>query len=137
MVPRNTRTIIIKSGFTAGLSHAGVASIIANSMAGLVDLIQVCPGGIICVSFLDPAHKKTYEEAGFISFGDVRCDIVVSTPITFVMVYLFTFEGSNDRVRLRRFVTSSGQTYLVSILVPVLYEWCANMTYHATLLLMA
>ena len=37
MVPRNTNTIIIKSGFPAG--------IIANSLAGLVDSIQVCPGG--------------------------------------------------------------------------------------------
>ena len=99
MVPRNTRTIIIKSGFPAGTSHAGVASIIANSLAGLVDSIQVCLGGLIRVSFIDPAHKKTYEEAGSISFGDLRCDVVVSNPITFVMVYLFPFEGSNDRVK--------------------------------------
>ena len=99
MVPRNTRTIIIKSGFPAGTSHAGVASIIADSLAGLVDSIQVCPGGIIRISFIDPAHKKTYEEARFISFGDVRCDVVVSTTITFVMVYLFPFEGDNGRFR--------------------------------------
>ena len=99
MVPRNTRTIIVKSGFPAGTSHAGVAGIIANSLAGLVDSIQVCPGGIIRISFIDPSHKKTYEEAGFISFGDVRCDVVVSTTITFVMVYLFPFEGDNGRVR--------------------------------------
>ena len=38
MVPRNTRTIIVKSGFPAGTSHAGVAGIIANSLAGLVAL---------------------------------------------------------------------------------------------------
>ena len=99
MVPRNTRTIIVKSGFPAGTSHAGVAGIIANSLAGLVDSIQVCPGGIIRISFIDPSHKKTYEEAGFISFGDVRCNLVVSTPITFVMVYLFPYEGSNERVK--------------------------------------
>ena len=99
MVPRNTRTVIIKSGFPAGTSHAGVASIIANSLAGLVDSIQVCPWGIIRISFIDPARKKTCEEAGFIFFGDVHCDVIVSTPITFVMVYLFPFEESNDRVR--------------------------------------
>ena len=99
MVPRNTRTVIIKSGFPAGTSHAGAAGIIANFLDGLVDSIQVFPGGIIRISFIDPAPKKTYEEAGFISFGDVRCDVIVSTPITFVMVYLFPFEGSNDRVQ--------------------------------------
>ena len=99
MVQHNTCTIIIKSGFPAGISHAGVAGIIANSLAGLVDSIQVCLGGLIRISFLDPAHKKTYEEAGPISFGDVRGDVVVSNPITFVMVYLFPFEGSNDRVK--------------------------------------
>ena len=102
MVPHNTCTIIIKSGFPAGISHAGVAGvagIIANSLAGLVDSIQVCLGRLIRISFLDPAPKKTYEEAGPISFGDVRGDVVVSNPITFVMVYLFPFEGSNDRVK--------------------------------------
>ena len=99
MVPRNTRTVIVKSGFPAGTSHARVAGIIADFLAGLVDSIQVCPGGIIRISFIDPAHKRTYEEAGFITFGDVRCDVVVSTPITFVMVYLFPYEGSNDRVK--------------------------------------
>ena len=99
MVPRNTRTVIIKSGFPAGTAHAGVAGITVNSLAGLVDSIQVYPGGIIRISLLGPARRKTYEEAGFISFGDVRCDVIVSTPITFVMVYLFPFEGSNDRVR--------------------------------------
>ena len=99
MVPRNTRTIIVKSSFPAGTSHAGFAGIIANSLAGLVDSIQVCPGGIIRISFIDPTHKKTYEDAGFISFGDVRCNVVVSTSITFVMVYLFPFEGGNDHVK--------------------------------------
>ena len=64
-----------------------------------MDSIQVCPGGVIRISFNDPAQKKTYEEAGFISFGDVPCNVVVSTQITFVMVYLFPFEGNNDRVR--------------------------------------
>ena len=99
MVPRNTRTLIIKSGFPAGTSHAGVASIIANSLAGLVDSIQVCPGGIVRISFIDPAHKKTYEEAGSIVFGDVRCAVISSVPVSLVMVYLFPFEGSNDKVK--------------------------------------
>ena len=99
MVPRNTCTLITKSSFPAGISHARIAGTIANSLAGLVDSIQVCPGGIIRISFMDPAQKKTYEEAGFISFGDVRCDVVASTSITFVMVYLFPFEGGNDRVK--------------------------------------
>ena len=99
MVPRNRRTLIIKSGFPAGTSHAEVAGIIADSLAGLVDAIQVCPGDFIRISFIDPTHKKIYEEAGSISCGDVHCNVVVSTPITFVMVYLFPFEGNNDRVR--------------------------------------
>ena len=33
MVPRNTRTLIIKSAFQAGVSHAGVADIIGKSTA--------------------------------------------------------------------------------------------------------
>ena len=112
IVPRNTQTVIIKSGFPAGTSHAGVAGIIADSLAGLVDSIQVCPGGIIRISFIYPVYKKTYEEAEFISFGDVRCDVVVSSPVTFVMVYLFPFEVHNDWVSflgtLKKFDTSSG-----------------------------
>ena len=61
MVPRNTNTIIIKSGFPAG--------IIANSLAGLVDSIQVCPGGggggrIIRVLFLDPLTKRPMRRPG-------------------------------------------------------------------------
>ena len=99
MVPRNTRTLIIKSGCPAGMSHAGVAGIIADSLDRLVDSIKVCPGGFIRISFIDPTYKKTYEEAGSISFGDVHCNVVVSTPITFFMVYLFPFEGNNDWVR--------------------------------------
>ena len=99
MVPRNTCTIIVKSGFLAGTSHAGVAGIIPNSLAGLVESIQVCRGGIIRISLIDPTHKKIYEEAWFISFGDVRCKEMVSIPIIFVMVYLFPFEGGNDPVK--------------------------------------
>ena len=45
MVPRNTRTLIIKSAFPARLSHAGVADIIAKSLWGQIDSIQVCPRG--------------------------------------------------------------------------------------------
>lgn len=66
MVPRNMRTLIVKSAFPAGTSHAEVADIIARSLAGHIDSIQVCPGGIIRISFLDPQLKKTYEEAGSI-----------------------------------------------------------------------
>ena len=58
MVPRNTRTLIIKSAFPAGVSHAGVADIIGRSLSGQIDSIQVCPGGIIRVSFLDPQSKS-------------------------------------------------------------------------------
>ena len=99
MVPRNTRTLIIKSGFPAGTSHARVAGINADSLAGLVDSIQVCPGGIVLISFIDPVHKQTYEDAGSIYYGDVCCTVIRSTPFTFVMVYLFPFEGSNEEVR--------------------------------------
>ena len=99
MVPRNTRTLIVKSAFPAGVSHAGVAEIIAKSLSGQIDSIQVCPGGIIRISFLDPQSKKSYEEAGTISFGDVCCQILCSTPITHVLVYLFPFEGKNDCIR--------------------------------------
>ena len=99
MVPRNTRTLIIKSAFPAGVSHAGVADIIGRSLSGQIDSIQVCPGGIIRVSFLDPQSKKSYEEAGTITFDDVCCQVLCSTPITHVLVYLFPFEGSNDHVK--------------------------------------
>ena len=56
-------------------------------------------GGIIQISFLDPQLKKSYEEAGSISFDDVCCHVVCLTPITFVLVYLFSLEGSNDHVK--------------------------------------
>ena len=64
MVPRNTRTIIIKSGFPAGTSHAGVAGIIANSLAGLVDSIQVCPGGLIRIYFSTQLIKRPMRRPG-------------------------------------------------------------------------
>ena len=91
--------ISVALGFPAGTSHAGVAGIIADSQAGLVDSIKVCPGGFIRISFLDPSHHKTYEEAELMFFGDVSGDVVQSTPITFVMVYLFPFEGNFDHVK--------------------------------------
>ena len=86
MVPRNTRTLIIKSAFPAGVSHGGVADIICRSLSGQIDSIQVCPGGIIRVSFLDPQSKKSYEEAGTITFDDVCCQVLCSSPITHVLV---------------------------------------------------
>lgn len=94
-------TLIVKSAFLAGTSHAGVADIIARSLAGQINSIQDCPGGrgIIQISFLDPQLKKSYEEAGSISFDDVCCHVVCLTPITFVLVYLFPLEGSNDHVK--------------------------------------
>ena len=99
MVPRNTRTLIVKSAFPAGVSHAGVAEIIAQSLAGEIDSIQVCPGGVIRISFLDPQSKKTYEEAGSISFENVTCQVISTVPVTSVLVYLFPFEGNNDQVK--------------------------------------
>ena len=45
MVPRNTRTLVIKSAFPAEVSHAGVTDIIGRSLSGQIDSIQVCPGG--------------------------------------------------------------------------------------------
>ena len=89
----------MKSAFSAGVSHAGVADIIGKSLSGQIDSIQVCPGEIIRVSFLDPQSKKSYEEAGSISFEDVCCQVLCSTPVTHVLVYLFPFEGSNDHVK--------------------------------------
>ena len=83
----------------AGVSHAGVADSIGKSLSGQIDSIQVCPGGIIRVSFLDPQSKRSYEEAGSISFDDVSCQVLCSTPVTHVLVYLFPFEGSNDHVQ--------------------------------------
>ena len=42
-----------------------------SSLAGQIDSIQVCLGGIIGISFLDPQSIKADEEAAFISFRDV------------------------------------------------------------------
>ena len=74
----------------------GLADIIARSLAGQIASIQVCPGGIVCISFLDLQLKNTYEEAGFISIEDVHCQEVCPTRISFVLVFFFPFEGSND-----------------------------------------
>ena len=72
----------------------------------LVNLFRVrstpfrsAPGGIIRVSFLDLQSKRSYEEAGSISFDDVCCQVLCSTPVTHVLVYLFPSEGSNDHVK--------------------------------------
>ena len=99
MVQRNTGTLIVKSVFPAGTSQAGVADIIAKSLTGQTDSTPVCQGGIIRISFLDPQIKKTYEEAGSISFKDITSRVVCTIPFSFVLVYLFPFEGSNDCVR--------------------------------------
>lgn len=73
-----------------------LADIIARSLAGQIASIQVCPGGIIRISFLDLQLKNTYEEAGFISIKDVHCQEVCPTCIALVLVFFFPFEGSND-----------------------------------------
>lgn len=132
-MPRNTPTLIVKSAFPAGTSHAGVADIIARSLAGQIDSIQVCPGGIIRISFLDPQLKKTYEEAGSISFEDICCQVVCSTPVTIVF--------SNDRVKeaLRYFgdikeVKSQHWTNVPSVTtVLVLFAWCDTTRFRAML----
>ena len=81
------------------MSHAAVADIIGKSLAGQIASIQVCPGVIIRISFLDPQSKKSHEEAGSISFDDVCCQVLCSTPVTHVLVYLFHFEGKNDHIK--------------------------------------
>ena len=43
--------------------------------------------------------KKTHREVGSICFDDVSCLLVSSTPVTFVLVYLFPVKGSNERVK--------------------------------------
>ena len=63
MEPRNTRTVIVKSAFPAGTSHAGVADIIARSL----EFYSGLSWGYYSNPFLDPQLKKTYEEAGSIS----------------------------------------------------------------------
>ena len=65
----------------------GLADIIARSLPGQIASIQVFPGGIIRISFLDLQLKNTYEEAGFISIKDVHCLEVCPTRITFVLVF--------------------------------------------------
>ena len=57
MVPRNTRTLIIKSAFPAGVSHAGVADIIGKSLSGQIDSIQVCPGVLYVLVFWTRSPK--------------------------------------------------------------------------------
>ena len=99
MVLRNTRTLIVKSTFLAGTSHVGVAVIIAKSLVCQIDSIKVFPGGVIRISLLDPQSKKTYEEAGPISFEDVSCQVISSVPVTSVLVYLFPFEGINNQIK--------------------------------------
>ena len=58
MVPRNTRTLIIKSAFPAGVSHAGVADIIGRSLSGQIDSIQGVPGGLFVLVFWIPKPKS-------------------------------------------------------------------------------
>ena len=46
--------------------------------------------------FIDPRSKKSYEEAGSISFDDVCCQVLSSTLVTH---YLFPFEGNNECIK--------------------------------------
>ena len=126
------------------MSHAGIADTIAKSLAGKIDSIQVCPDGIIRISFLDPHMKKTYEEAGSICFDDISCQVVSSTPVTFVLVYLFPFERSNERVKetLKYFGDikvikfqqwTNGPMSRVYPQVSALCPWSANMRLRETL----
>ena len=132
----------MKSAFPAGVSLAGVADVFGKSLSGQIDSIQVCPGGIIRNSFLDLQSKRSYEEAGIISFDDVCCQVLCSTPFTHLLVYLFPFEGSNDHVKeaLKYFgeikeVKCSGLMSQGWQLARALCVWCGGMRFPVTLLL--
>ena len=61
-----------------------MADTIAKSLACQIESIQVCPGGIICISFLDSQFQKSPEEGGSISFGDICCQVACSAALVFL-----------------------------------------------------
>ena len=98
MAPRNTRTLIVRSGFPAGTSSADVAQAIAREFSGMLEAIQFCPGGYIRITFserfTDP--KRLFEEAGSVNIGAVQCEVFQTNPTELVLLYLLPHQGGND-----------------------------------------
>ena len=99
MAPRNTRTLLVNSGgFPRGTSHADMVEAISEALEDEIESVQVCPGRLIRITFLDAEAKKIYEEIGTISFGSVACETTQPEVISVVLVHLFPFEGHNSKI---------------------------------------
>ena len=93
------------------------------------------PGVSICFSFLDPQFKKSHEEAGSISFGDICCQVVCSAALVFVEISSFHFGGNKDWVKetltlSKRSSSSMGPICLEFRRVLVLSAWCVTTRFH-------
>ena len=75
-----------------------MSQVVDSSPEDSVEAVQFGPGGLVRITFSSEQRKAGLEEAGFVSFGPVRCNVVRTLP-TFALVYGFPFEGSNDAVR--------------------------------------
>lgn len=103
MPPRNQRTVVLNSSaFPSGVRHADIAKAVASRFSDelCVESIQVCPGAVMRVTFVDERLKQHYESFDSIEFGDISCPVIRPGPkVSTVLVQLFPFEGPNDAIR--------------------------------------
>ena len=100
MPPCNRRTVIIKTGnFPSSLSAAEmVESITSHLQVSRVEAVQLMPGRQARITFKNIKAKTMYEALGEMTIKDVVCPVYIPRYTSQVMVYLYPFEGDNQRV---------------------------------------
>ena len=100
MAPRNMRTLLVNSGgFPRGTSHADMVVAIHHAFEDEIESVQVCPGNLIRVTFVQAESKTFYEDLGSIPFGTVVCSTLKPEFVSVVLVHLFPFEGDNSKIQ--------------------------------------
>ena len=100
MPPRNRRTVIIKTGnFPSSLSSADIVERITSHLEiSSVEAVQILPGNQARITFKNVESKTMYESFGEMTFGEVVCLVYVPRYTSQVMVFLYPFEGENEKV---------------------------------------
>ena len=100
MPPRNRRTVIIKTGnFPSALSSADIVERITNHLEiSSVEAVQILPGKQARITFKNVESKTLYESVGEMTFGEIVCPVYVPKYTSQVMVFLYPFEGENEKV---------------------------------------
>ena len=100
MPPRNRRTVIIKTGnFPSSLSAADMVERITSRLEiSTVEAVQILPGRQARITFKNVQSKTLYDAVGEMTFGEVVCPVSVPRYTSQVMVYLYPFEGENNKI---------------------------------------